>query len=136
MGAKATTDRRTARRARSPRVGGRASARTSRPQPVHELSEAELEQQLVELARYYGWMIYHVHDSRRVDWRSDQGFPDWILLRGHDAIVLELKTRRGRVTAKQRKWLRAFADVRRVTAGVMRPDDPSDDLAELRRLLA
>jgi VRR-NUC domain len=64
------------------------------------MTEAELQDAVVDLAKLRGWLLYHTHDSRR----SAGGFPDLVLVRGR-VIFAELKSERGRVEALQRLWL-------------------------------
>jgi len=63
--------------------------------------------QVIGLARLYGWMVYHTHDSRR----SEPGFPDLVLCHPkHRRLVFaELKAAGGRPTGPQRDWLAALA---------------------------
>lgn len=70
-------------------------------------SEAAFQQQVVNLAGYYGWRCYHTHDSRR----SQAGFPDLVLVRGPELIFAELKTDKGRVRAEQQLWIRDLEQV-------------------------
>jgi hypothetical protein len=72
-----------------------------------------------ELARLYGWMEYHTHDSRR----STSGFPDLVLLRPPRLIFAELKTPKGRVTPEQEVWLQALARVPDMEVFCWRPHD-------------
>lgn len=82
------------------------------------VTEKQLQQAIVECARLLGWRVYHTFDSRR----SEPGFPDLCMVRGHEIVFAELKTANGKVTAAQQDWLDAFAlafcDVR-----VWRPAD-------------
>ncbi|MEW6583441.1 MAG: VRR-NUC domain-containing protein, partial [Actinomycetota bacterium] len=55
------------------------------------LSEAAFQDQVVDLARLRGWLVYHTFDSRH----SAAGFPDLILARGDRLVAAELKTQRG-----------------------------------------
>lgn len=89
-------------------------------------SEAAFQRQVVNLAEFYGWLIYHTHNSQR----SAPGFPDLTLARGPELIFAELKgaktTRRAKVaqvmarptwlqhadvTDTQAQWLTALRDV-------------------------
>lgn len=76
-----------------------------------ELTERQFQQQVVDLARAFGWLAYHTFDSRR----SAPGFPDLVLahpLRGR-VIFAELKREKGHVTQQQRGWIDALAHVER-----------------------
>jgi hypothetical protein len=61
-----------------------------------QLSEAQWQRQLVELAELLGWRWYHTHDSRR----SPAGFPDLVMFRER-VIFVECKAERGRISAAQ-----------------------------------
>lgn len=67
-------------------------------------SEAAFQQQVLNLAGFYGWRSYHTHDSRR----SQAGFPDLVLLRDAELIFAELKTDTGRVRPEQKLWIGAL----------------------------
>lgn len=67
-------------------------------------SEAAFQQQVLQLAGFYGWLSYHTHDSRR----SQPGFPDLVLVRGPELLFVELKTDKGRVRPEQQVWLQAL----------------------------
>ena len=80
------------------------------------MTEAELTQNVLDLARALGFLAFHARDSRR----SEPGFPD-ILLVGHGRIlVVECKTEKGklrpavmgkrRMLPGQQDWLDAFAE--------------------------
>lgn len=70
-------------------------------------SEAAFQDQVVALARLYGWLHYHTHDSRR----SAPGFPDLVLARAPRLIFAELKTETGRRTSEQDRWLDALHQI-------------------------
>lgn len=69
------------------------------------ITEKQFMGQVIQLAKLFGWLIYHTHDSRR----SVAGFPDLILLRGGRLLVVELKVGKNRATADQQAWLREFS---------------------------
>ena len=70
-------------------------------------SEKEFQQELVDLARQQGWLVYHPYDSRR----SEAGYPDLTMVHlRHGVIWAELKTRDGKVTDAQSAWLTALQD--------------------------
>lgn len=71
------------------------------------LSEAHLEQQLLDLARLRGWRAHHVRDSRRV-LMGDVGAPDWWLARNGQLVVVELKREDGKLSPDQKLWLEAL----------------------------
>lgn len=71
------------------------------------MTEADFQQQVLDLAAMYRWRAYHTHDSRR----SHAGFPDLVLVRAPRLIFAELKTAAGRLTAAQAGWLEELRDV-------------------------
>jgi len=93
--------------------------------------ERELQAQVVELARWLGWLVYHTYDSRR----SAPGFPDLVMVHeGSGALLFaELKRDGQHPTPEQQRWLRALG--RRGVAFVWRPRDLYDGsiAAALRR---
>jgi hypothetical protein len=113
-------------------------ARVTATEYRETMSEADLLWTIVEAAIATGyWLVYHTHDSRR----SQAGFPD-VMLVGHPAgpfagrmYALELKTKTGRTTAEQERWLRGFqllatlVDARDVGGAVVRPALLDDVLA-------
>lgn len=69
------------------------------------MTEAQWQQQVVELAALYGWSSYHTYDSRR----SHPGWPDLVLCRPPEIVFVELKTDKGRLSAAQCEWLERLA---------------------------
>lgn len=72
------------------------------------ISEKEFQAQVIELARLFGFRVYHTFDSRR----SAKGFPDLVLVhpRDHDkgfarVIFAELKSERGKLSGEQKEWI-------------------------------
>ncbi len=84
-----------------------------------QISERDFQQQVVDLARLHGWMVYHTHNSRR----SEKGFPDLTLVRRDRLMFVELKTETGEVTPEQHAWLDALEWTGRVDVRVWRPRD-------------
>lgn len=84
------------------------------------MNEGRLLRQIVGLAHRWDWLTYHTHRSDR----SEPGWPDLVLL--HVArrrlLIVELKTKRGRVTPAQQQWLDGLAAVG-IDARVWRPAD-------------
>lgn len=76
-----------------------------KPLPTQGMeSEGDFQTWVKDVAKITGWMVYHTHDSRR----SDEGFPDLVLLRGERWIVAELKAEGKNPTPAQMIWLEAF----------------------------
>lgn len=83
-----------------------------------KMSEKELQDLVLQLARLNGYLAYHTYDSRR----SESGFPDLVLVGHGDVMVVELKSQRGKVRPEQHGWLEAFAEAG-IEAHVWRPED-------------
>lgn len=79
------------------------------------ISEAAFTAQVIELAQWQGWRVFHARAARTAKgWRTPVqgdgvGFPDLLLIRGPQCVVTELKAERGRLTREQIDWLAAFA---------------------------
>lgn len=99
----------------------------STSKPDFPMSEQMLLDAVTELAQWRGFLTYHTHDSRR----SQPGFPDLVLLRGLELIVVELKSARGKLSAAQIEWLAAltFAGIE---THCWRPEQWNDGTIEAR----
>ncbi len=73
-------------------------------------SEADLQAKIIEWADFRRWRHYHTHDSRR----SDEGFPDLVLVRLTRLIFAEIKSEKGVSSPAQLAWLE---DLRGATRG-------------------
>lgn len=84
------------------------------------MSEAQLQDAILELAELRGWLFFHDYDSRR----NNPGWPDLFLLhpRTGEIVIAELKAARGRLSGDQKVWIAAFA-VAGITVHVWRPID-------------
>lgn len=67
------------------------------------MSEKQLQDQIIELAKRMGFISYHTHDSRR----SAPGFPDLVLVHPKQRRVMwrELKSETGTPTPEQKVWI-------------------------------
>jgi hypothetical protein len=83
------------------------------------VTEKQFLQQIIDLARYSGWLAYHVHDSRR----SEPGFPDLVLARGLHLMFWEVKREVGRLSPEQTRWLNRLGGTHFTRAEVVRPSD-------------
>lgn len=83
------------------------------------MSEKQLQEAIIQLARLRGFMVFHPYDSRR----STPGWPDVFLLhpRTGDVVVAELKSAVGKLTPAQWEWIAAFATAG-ITVHVWRPE--------------
>jgi hypothetical protein len=70
------------------------------------MTEKQLQQAVLDLARHLGYRAYHTFDSRR----SDAGFPDLVLARGDWLLFVELKRDGKHPTEHQERWLQALDD--------------------------
>lgn len=77
------------------------------------MTERQLQEHVVAMAHALGWLVYHTYDSRR----SAEGFPDLVLARKGEVLMVELKTEKGRMTEAQRTWQR------HATSQLWRPSD-------------
>jgi hypothetical protein len=70
------------------------------------VTEAQLQQMVIDLARYCGYLAYHTYDSRR----SQRGFPDLVLVHQQTGrlMFVELKSEKGRIRPEQKVWLEAL----------------------------
>lgn len=89
-----------------------------------QISEADWQSTVVDLAHALGWIVAHFRPARTKDgWRTavaydGRGFPDIVAARDGRVVFLELKTARGRVTPHQQAWLDILP-----AAHVIRPGD-------------
>lgn len=101
-------------------------ARSESPLPV--VTEKEFQAQVVELARWCGWWVFHPYDSRR----STPGWPDLTLMRPPRCLFVECKTDRGRVTVEQTAVMAHMAACG-LDARLWRPADWDEIEQTLRR---
>jgi hypothetical protein len=85
------------------------------------VTEAELQRAVLDLGKRYGWVSFHVPDSRRV---TARGMPDLVMINEAQSRVLfaELKTTKGKLRPEQVFWLRVLGNAGVETA-VWRPED-------------
>ncbi len=75
------------------------------------VTEAEFQQQVLELAKLRGWLRAHFRPGRtKSGWRTavsgdGAGFPDLVLVRPPRLIFAELKRNGGKVSHDQLVWL-------------------------------
>lgn len=84
-----------------------------------KISEKQFQQQVIDLARLSGFLIYHTFDSRH----SAAGFPDLVLVRPPVIIFAELKSANGSLRPEQHAWLEALEKCPSVEARLWRPAD-------------
>jgi VRR-NUC domain-containing protein len=83
-----------------------------------KLTERQWQKEVVRLARYGGWLVFHVYEAKRVV----AGWPDLQLLRPPEFVVVELKTADGKLTIDQEDILRRFRACN-IETHVWRPSD-------------
>lgn len=104
---------------------------------LRSITESEWQTHVITIARLNGWSFYHPPDNRPGRNGKVQyvvaGWPDLVLVRDGRMVVAELKTRLGKTTAAQDKWLAELALVPGIEAHVWRPGDDDKVIATLRR---
>ena len=90
-----------------------------------DLPEGDFQTICEEVAKRYGWLVYHETDSRK----SPKGLPDLIMLspaRADGSVVLaliELKSYKGRLTPEQELWQVKLTQVTTLVTGWLRPTE-------------
>lgn len=85
-----------------------------------QITEKDFQQQIIDLAHMYQWLVYHTYDSRK----SAPGYPDLTFChpkRG-EFFIAEVKGLKGILSTEQREWIAAltFAGIE---VYVWRPED-------------
>lgn len=77
---------------------------SSRSKPA--MSEADLQRTCEEMAKAYGWLVFHDRDSRR----NNPGFLDLFMVHPTQGrcLIRELKSEKGRLRPEQIVWLDAL----------------------------
>lgn len=81
------------------------------------VTEAQLQQAVIETARTFGWRVAHFRPAQtKHGWRTPvaadgKGFPDLCMVnpRSGRLIFAELKASKGKLTAEQEAWMRDLA---------------------------
>lgn len=68
------------------------------------LTEKAFMAQVVQLAKWNCWMVFHTFDSRR----CTPGFPDLFMVKGLRVVAAELKVGKAKPTEDQWRWLQAL----------------------------
>ena len=97
---------------------------TAVPPAMRKVSEKAFQTAVIDLARSAGWLVGHLHDSRRqvapgkfVGDRDAAGLPDLILVKGARLLLVELKAEKGRLRPAQQQWIKALQAVESDAAG-------------------
>jgi hypothetical protein len=64
------------------------------------MTERQLQDAVVELCQWLGYLVYHTYDSRR----SQPGFPDLVIVGRKRVIFAELKSDKGKLSGSQAQW--------------------------------
>jgi len=92
------------------------------------IKEKDFMQQIIDAARYKGWLVYHTYDSRR----SATGFPDLVMLKDKRLIFAEIKREKGKVAEFQYQWLKALKGTNRCEVNVWKPSDWNSIMSTLK----
>jgi len=87
------------------------------------MSEDELLEAVLTLAKLLRWRRYHVRNSRAGIIQGDIGFPDLVLVRAPRVIFAELKDGKGRLGPTQAAWLADLLECPAVGVYLWRPKD-------------
>lgn len=68
------------------------------------MSEKQLQENVIELAKRLGLLVYHPYDSRK----SEPGFPDLTIVGKRRVLFIELKRQSGKLTKEQQLWREAI----------------------------
>lgn len=71
------------------------------------MTERELQDAIIGLAKTLGMLCYHTWDSRR----SEPGFPDLVIVGSSVIVYAELKRQGGKLTKEQKAWGEAIERV-------------------------
>lgn len=97
-----------------------------------DVSEAEFQHAILNLAQWTGWRYFHPRTVKTAQGRhltayqGEAGFPDLVLVhRNRGVIFAELKTQKGRLTPGQEMW-RHDLEAAGAVYYLWRPSDWSD----------
>ena len=90
-----------------------------------EMSEEQLQANVIQLAKLTGWAHYHTYNSQR----SVPGWPDLVLCKPPQVHFIELKRDRGKLTHNQTEWLHMLK-LCGLSIHVWRPDQWHDGTIE------
>ena len=93
------------------------------------ISEKVFTKQVVDLARWSGWLVFHPLTAMNKAGRyatfthGDIGYPDLTMVRNGQVVFAELKAKRGVTSDEQDEWLRRLGECDYVSTYVWRPSD-------------
>jgi hypothetical protein len=86
------------------------------PMPLpNDIKEKDFQNMVVKYAQHCGWLIHHTRPAMRQSgkWstpiQGNAGFPDLVLARNGELLIVELKSAKGRLSDKQNDWMEALA---------------------------
>lgn len=91
------------------------AVRSGRPKETEKGFQAAI----IQLASFYGWKLYHTHTSIH----SPAGWPDLVLCRPPQLLIVEVKSETGVVSAAQWSWLDWLGHCPGVEVHIWRPRD-------------
>lgn len=92
------------------------------------MNEKEWQELVLHFARLHDWWCFHPYDSKK----SAPGWPDLVMIRPPEFVVVELKTDKGTVTDSQRQVLAALEECG-IEAHLWRPSDEAEVFERLKR---
>ena len=93
-----------------------------------QVSEADLQAAVFDLAKRLNYWVYHVYDSRKSG--PDKGFPDALLAREGRVLAFEFKRERGVVSLAQHEWIYHLSAGGQIECYILRPHDLSSGRIE------
>lgn len=109
-------------------MSSRRHKQLSPPLFSRSLREKHFQQQVLDLARMYGWLAFHDYDSRM----NARGFLDTVLLKPGRLIFAELKSETGTLRPEQKQWMQWLATCPCVEVYLWRPGDFDSIVATLQ----
>jgi hypothetical protein len=99
------------------------------------VTEAQLQQAVIELARLLGYRVAHFRPAKTErGWRTPveadgKGFPDLVLAKPNRLVFVELKAAKGKVSDEQKDWLATLGSTG-AEAYIFRPEGWSSGAIE------
>jgi len=88
---------------------------TDKERAYRAISEKDFQRQITDLAEMYGWEWRHFKDSRKAVVRGGKtflvgdddakGWPDLVLVRPPELVIIEVKKELGKTSPEQDHWL-------------------------------
>jgi len=110
---------------------------TSKRDWTLQISENELQENILDIAKTFGWRRAHFRPARtKYGWRTPvqadgKGFPDLVLVKPPRLVIAEVKRQKTDPNEYQREWLNDFAGVPCVEVYTWKPSDWEDIVSVL-----